>query len=73
MGETHVNVVIAGQDVADDDDDATNKEVEAELEQEEDFMKAAKEELEVFETLADLADNAFDPVREGFKNKSIKK
>ena len=72
MGETHVNVDIVGQDVADDDDDATNKEAEAELEQEEDFMKAAKEELEVCETLTDLADNAFDPVTDKEKREAMK-
>ena len=35
-------------------------------------MEAAKEELEVFEALADLADNAFDPVTEKDKREIMK-
>ena len=72
MTETHVNVDIVSQEEAEDDDDATNKEVEAELEQEEDFMEAAKEEQEMFETLADLAENAFNPVTEKNKRDTLK-
>ena len=50
----------------------TNQDVEAELEREEDFMEAAKEEIEVFETLADLADTAFDPQTEQVKRGVMK-
>ena len=72
MDENHIDVATVNQEVVDDDDNATNHEVEAELEQEEAFMEAAKEELEVFETLADLADAAFDPVSEKDKRENIK-
>ena len=71
MTDNHVIVAPVNQEVVDNDDDAANDEVEAELEQEEDFMEAAKEELEVFEALADLADNAFDPVTEKDKSRQV--
>ena len=72
MGELHVNVANVDQEEADDNDDASNKELEAELEQEEDFVEAAREEIEVFETLADLAENAFDPITENDKRDVMK-
>ena len=48
----------------------TNEEAETELQQEEEFMREAKEELEVHEALMDLAEEAFDQESEEKKARS---
>ena len=50
----------------------TNQEVELELQHEDDFMKDAAEEIEVYEALVDLAENGFNQETEEEKREIMK-
>ena len=50
----------------------TNNEADLELQQDEDGMEAAKEDIELYEALTDLADSAFDPETEKEKRDILK-